>query len=241
MDFRTDLHDVTVYGKQFAAGNLVVLAHAEFDEVDLLLRAAKARDYKVTEYGNHEIHTLTLNNGRGTRPSALAIYKSGTLIMATSVEDVQAALDVLDGKTANALRSPLAGDVRRGTILSVRLTGLGDAKFPPMLQVLGDASSVSLALGEVDKKTFLDAKGVMASEDAADTATTLLKAAKEFGRLRFADDETSLAVIDDLEIGGEEKTVTISLSTKVDDFWQMVQTAAQKMPGLVRANRREKK
>jgi hypothetical protein len=238
MDFRTDLYDVTMYGKQVGTGNPVVVARAKIDAVDLILRVTKAKDYKVIEYGLHDIHTWAINAARNTtRPTAIAVIKSDTLVMATTPEDVQAALDVLDGKTGNAAGGPLSGDVRRGTILSLRSAALGEARISGMLQTLKDAESISLSLGEADERVFIDAKAVMADADSADAMTTMLEGAKLLGQSRFADDEKTLAVVDALKIGGEGKTVTVRLDAKADDIWQVIEARAKAMPGIKRPNR----
>ena len=240
MDFRTDLHDVTAYGNKLGSRNMVALIYADFDDVDLILRLSKAQDYKVTKYGTYDIHTWSTKNGQGLRPAALAIHKTDALIFASSVEEVQGAIDVYEGKTPSAMAgtgSPLKVNARRGTIVSLRATGFADLKIPPMFQALSEAKSVAVSVGESDKKVFIEAKGLMTSAEVADNTSTMLDGVRQLGKLRFADDEKTVALMNDVQIGADEKTVTAVLESTVDDLWQVMQARFGRIPGQARPGR----
>ena len=198
----------------------------------------KKDDGKECQGNNGEAKNDRGRNGKGRsdqarnnqpmRSAALAIHDRDALIYASSVEEVQGAIDVYEGKALSATfgtGTMLRGNNRRGTILSLRATGFSDinAKIPPMFQALNEAQSVSIALGESDKKVFFQAKGLMTSSEVAGNTSTMLDGIRQLGILRFADDADTVALMKDVQINVDEKAITAHLESTVDDIMEVIQ------------------
>ena len=185
LDLRTDLHGITVYGRDLEKTHGVAIVFATVNQKLLLDKAAKAKDHKVTKHGEIEIHSWTQKCGSKTHAAAGAFYKPDVLVFAASVEGVAAAIDVLDGKSPGITdpKSPLGGHVYPGASL-----GPGRSPFPrrPDCAVLKQAESFRVALGEHDGKSFYRASMVMKSPEAAEQVEAVVTGAKALASLKFS-------------------------------------------------------
>ena len=185
VDLRTDLHGITLYGRDTEKTHGVAIVFAKVNEKLLLEKAAKATDHKVTKHGKIDIHSWTQKCGPKTHPAAGAFYKPDVLVFAASVEGVAAAIDVLDGKSAGITdpKSPLGGHVYAGATVLARAIAI-----PPQARcpILKQAESFRVALGEHEGKSFYRASVVMKSPEAAAQVKAIAEGVKAMASLRFS-------------------------------------------------------
>ena len=130
LDVRKDLHGVTFYGKEIGKHTGVAIVQAKFDQKLLLDKAEKAPDHKVVKVGSYDVHTWTHKGHGETRTVAGAFYKDDRLVLASSLDEIKAAINVLDGKASGSPAAPLSDPVPAGATVIVRATGLAGANLP---------------------------------------------------------------------------------------------------------------
>jgi hypothetical protein len=227
MDPRTDLHGITMYGKKVGSHEGVLLVNAKLDQKLLLEKAAKAPDHKVVKHGNREIHTWT-DKHHGPKTVAGAFYKDG-VAFGSSVEELNAALDVLDGKApAVGSGSALAGHVPPGTTVMMRATGIAEANLPCKSPVAKQMESVRVAMGENDGQSFFRAKATMTNADIVGQVKIILDGGRAMALLHSGKDEAAKKLIDAAKVTSEGKTLTILWSAPATDVWAMMEKLAKK-------------
>src|SRR5208283_2434536 len=70
LDLRTDLHGITLYGRDTEKTHGVAIVFATVNQKLLLEKAEKATDHKVTKHGSIDIHSWTQKGGRKTHTAA---------------------------------------------------------------------------------------------------------------------------------------------------------------------------
>ena len=146
LDPMKDIDAATLYGKTFQHGKGVALVRGRFsgDKLVGLLSANATHDKAV--YGNSVIHTWT--DEHSGKPCAGCIYAPDLLIMASSADDLKAAIDVLEGRAAG-LRSGFVPAAPAGMIVVAAAEDqTGALGATPQAKMLQNAKRVTFMAGE---------------------------------------------------------------------------------------------
>ncbi len=160
IDLRKDLHGITLSGPDTDRTHAVLIVFSTVNQQLLLDKAEHATDHKVSRHGDIDIHSWTEKRGGKSHTAAGAFYKPDVLVFAASVEGVDAAIDVLDGKSPGITdaKSPLGGPPPPGATLVVRSSAIPAA---PKIAILKQVESFRIALGEAAGKSFYHASAVL--------------------------------------------------------------------------------
>lgn len=119
--FPEDLHGVTLLGRGFTEESGVMLVHANMDRQKLAALVKLNPGYATSAYGDHEISKWTDEKKGHTMYGSFAGDRR--LVLGRSQEQVQAALDVLDGKGKALAAESLLASAGKGAGAMIYLAG----------------------------------------------------------------------------------------------------------------------
>jgi hypothetical protein len=238
-DVTKDLKGLTLYGSRFGDHPAIVLIHATMDRNRLTQILQGNPTYREMKYGGHTVHQWT-DNPEAEKPGAtrFGVFHADDLAVVTEdLQLLQLAVDVLD-KKADSLAArkapkplPSAGDKPFLTALVRELPPIGAGK--PEGVILGKIASGRLEAAETGNKLRVQ---VALTGKTAATATNLRKVAE--GLLALIDLATPeeaaragdpllfqgkaipaelLAVLKDVTVGAQDRTVTIDADVPVEN------------------------
>jgi hypothetical protein len=215
IDPRSDLHGVTIFGERIAPRDTVMIVHSQVDKDRLLALARSARDHRTEKHGDHEIHTWTDRGGPGPEHQAAgAFFEKDKLVIAGSVERLNEALDVLDGKGDTLAKSdkPLAAKVPAGAMIVVR-TGAIEAKDMPFRNpVLETIEEIDLVRGEHDGQHFGTMKVRADSSVNAQRMKDVLEGVMAMVSLQLRDKDKVVDLMKKTEVKVEGDTLHVNFS-----------------------------
>jgi len=239
IELERDLHGVTFYSLEVGKPEGVLLVDAVVDQQALLEKADQAPDHEKTTYGKYELHSWTDAKGkRHEHPMVGTLARPSLLVFAPTVDQVKAALDVLDGKSPSLAgkESPLTAKVPEGTMLLVRVVGLAGAHLPWKSPVVTECESLSLLIGENDGKVSLAGKLAAKTKETADQIKAIVDGGRATAELRAANDAEVVKLLKAVKVELADTTMSVELSAPVDDVWTLAEKAA-----TVAAKRAKKK
>jgi hypothetical protein len=229
-DPRTDLHGITIYGTQIKRDTGVAIVSAKVNQELLIEKVEQAPNHQATKYGNYDLHSWT--HGQGTvhqRAMTGTFYKPDVLVFGASVDEVKAALDVLDGKKANfASQAPASGltlSIPAGSILVAGATGLADVALPCKSPLTKQADAIVLAIGENEGNLFVVGQIAAKKTEIAQQIKTVVDGALALAALANADDAEALKVVNAVTVSVSDKCVNMECRAPVDAVWAHAQKA----------------
>jgi len=226
MDVRKDLHGVTVYGLDTDKQHAVMIVHAKADRKKLEAMAEKAPGHQATEYRGYTLHAWTHKGWRQSegKPVVGTFYDDSTMVFARTKDQVEMALDVLDGKRESIPEEgPLAGRVLAGSILIGRAVAVNpETKCP----VLKEAKGFRVAMGESEGKSFYRAKLEMKSAEAATQAKAVTEGLVALASLNFGREADVMKLVSGIETVTRGDTCLISWDADADDVWNVAEKVA---------------
>jgi len=232
MDLSRDLHGLTAYGMKIGRPEGVLIVDANVDQSLLLEKAAKAPDHKKSTYGSYELHSWTEAKGKKHEHAMVGtFYKPALMVFAPTVDEIKAALDVLDGKSPALAGkpSPMAAASPAGTMLLVRAIGLADAKLPTKSPLATQSETLSIAIGEQDARLSAEGKLVTKSKETAEKVKAIVDGARSMAELQHASDTDAAKVIKMFKVTMADKTVKVEFGGPVDDVWAVAEKAADQI------------
>ena len=219
-----DLRGVTVYGQRLGDDVGVVILDALLSQEKILPALQANETYKSTEFGKHTLHQWNdapkpvrdKDSGEITsyvpgRRQVGCFYDNNTVVIGNSINAVQKALDVMDGKGGNMANKPLAGlgESPKGTFIvaaagAIELPGKDTGK--PEATIFRQIVSVSLQAGETDGKLFVDLAGTIKTAERAVKVGQIIQGLVAFGQVMMEERP-------DIPALGEKVDVTASGTT----------------------------
>jgi hypothetical protein len=228
MDLQKDLHGATFYGKQIGKHTGVMILNANMDQKRLLALAAMVPNRKVTKYGDLDLHAWTHKVHNREHTVAGTFFKPTLLVLASSVDELKAAVDVLGGKsTTVAGEGPLAGRFPPGTCVLFRVAGVAEANLPCKSPLVKQLESYRFVLGENDGQSFYRARAVMTSAETVGLLKTVIEGGRALALLHNRGKEQGKKLIDSLQVRAEDRTLTVLWSASASDVWEQAQLHAK--------------
>jgi hypothetical protein len=225
MDVRRDLHGITVYGKRLGAAEGVLLVHADLDPKALAAKAQWLPEHKIIAYGAYELHTWADADGKDPRRTlAGAFYRPTLAVFAPGVDELKAALDVLDGRSPRlAGDSPLACTVPPNTALLARAVRLADAELPFKSPLVTQSETIGIALGEHEGAWFGEARLTVQSAETAGQIRAILEGLRAMGELQADGDAEVKALLRRFRVQPADRTITVEFRAPVEAVWGLVE------------------
>lgn len=214
------LHGITLYGTKIAPKQGVLIVHADIDKDALVTIIEKAPDHQTIDFEGHQIHTWTKHKDtKHAHTVAGTIYRPDTLVVACDVDQLKAALNVLEGKSPNlsGKDSPLADKVVEGTILLARAIDLDSAEGTGHFQVLKQLRSLRYAKGQHEGEWFGMIKVTGVSDDVVENLKEVFQGHRALVALHFADQPGVQKLLDKISICVDGKTLRVSFVAPAAD------------------------
>ena len=218
MDPRKDLHDVTLYGRKMACGHGVLIIQADMDKEVLKQKAEKAPNHQTAKHRGHEIHTWTHKKGGEKKNIAAALHQSDVLVLASSVDLLETALDVLDGRKASLKpgKKPLAKKVPKGTMFLARATNIDESQMAKKNPLCAQLTCLDYAEGEHDKQWSGRLAISAENDEIADRLETALKGFRATCWLHLERAPQLQQILDEVKIDRDEDTVEVKFQAPVE-------------------------
>ena len=218
-----DIRGVTAYGPQLGRRDAVIVVDATV-AADKLVDLLKAKDsYKSDKHGEHVVHhwTEVKKHSDEIESSYACFYDNKTVVIATGLKRLTAALDVLDGKADNLAKTRAIESLPEAAKGAFFVLAADRIAFPkgkaPRAAVLQKVSVIAVQGGEADGDVFLSASVLAGSEKDAVNMRQFVRgflALSEMFRQqeKFADLQD---LGEKIVVGGEGKEVTFDATMPV--------------------------
>lgn len=238
MDLTKDIHGLTCYGQHLGKPQGVLIIAGQFDPNHLAALATLLPGSTRSDYRDYHLASWTCECHGHSQPAAAVLRSKDQLVIAGSVADLQAALDVLDGKAAGLTgESSLAGNIPPGTSFVLRVQGIKDADFPCHIPVLKHLESLRLVSGEHEGKSFVRSRYVMTDPATVALALEVVEGRKAEAELLLPD-ELGRKLVAALRPKVDGSTITLLWSAPADEVWEELQKI-EKMIAKHRARHKE--
>lgn len=225
MDPEKDLHGMTCYGKEIGKHKGVMILHAKVDRERVMGMAKMLPGYQVADYRDHKLHSWTHKPRHGSESNTVAAAFHGDqwVVLASSVDELKQAVDVLEGKQPSLTGdSPLSGNIPAGTTMLMRLEGVSTAKLPEKCKVAKQTQSFRFVAGEHEGMSFYRARAVMTNETVVGQVREIVEGLKALGQIHVGDNKTGQKLVDALKVKTDGTKLTIAWSAPANDVWTIV-------------------
>jgi hypothetical protein len=234
MDLAKDLHGMTVSGPSLSEPKALLVMHADWDPQTFRQKLALAPSHEVSNAGQYEIHRFARQDEGQLRSVAGACWRPGTFIFSQTPGDVQAGLDLLDGRKPHLAShgsskiSVLAADVLPGTVFVARMV-ISGGKLPVESPVLKQAEQIDLACGENAGECFAHAKLLAKSADDADQIKKAVDGILVIVKLHVAGNAKAGKLLDRLAVSVDGRTVQVDFRVAAADLASVMEKAIQEI------------
>ena len=227
-DLAKDLHSVTFYSNRFSHRHGTVIVRVKADQPRLRGYFKKLPDFRTSSHRGHKLFAWTQNKGgRRERSVAGCFYRAEMMVFGQDSAEVNAALDVLDGKSKSLAGSGsrLATSVPPGTILRAGATGLAEAELPFKSPIIRRCNLLDVTVGEHGGEVFGRARLVAKSAEVAGELQTVIKGLHALAKLKHGNNEEAMEVLRALRVTKEEQTVVVQWQGSAEKVLRLIQNA----------------
>ncbi len=219
-----DLADVTLYGQSKNPAEAVAVFGGAFNEPHLTTLLKANASYEPVAYGQYTIHSW-IDEGKSAQARKYGcIHSSGKLLISQGLPMLKEALDVLDG-THPALDAVTAF----GAALPVQepffmagsdLPGLGGQ---PQAQMLSQAKSGRIAMGEKDGRLTLSIALITVDEPAAQKLRDVAQGLLAIGQMNQDQEPKLAALLQAVHVACDGAKVQLDISYPSAQVFALIQ------------------
>jgi hypothetical protein len=229
----TNLHSITLYGRQIKRQTGVAVVHAKVDQPLLLERAKQAPNHETATYGKYDLHSWTHAKGsRHERTMTGVFYKPDILIFGPSADEVKAALDVLDGTKPNLSghATELGAPAPANSVFFAKAFGLAGADLPLEFPVIKQLDSLNVAVGEYQGQLFVQGKLTTKEAATAQQVKAVIEGGLALSALSHHEDAEAIKLLGAVKVAQADKTVSVEWLATVDAAWAQAQKELARRP-----------
>jgi hypothetical protein len=229
MDVAKDLHGMTVFASTLAEPKPLLLMQADWDPQTFRQRLALAPSHAVSTAGQYEIHRFVRKDEGQLRSLAGTCWRPGTFLFGQTPEDVQRALEVLDGRRPHLAGhdSALAADISPGTVLTARMVLSGE-KLPVESPLLKKTEQIDLACGENSGECFARARLLAKTAEAAVQVKKAAEGILAIVKLNVPGESSAAKMLDRLAIRVDGRTVLVDFRIPSTELTTALEKAMRK-------------
>jgi hypothetical protein len=207
-----------------------MILHAKMDQGKVSTWAAALPGREASEHNGHKISTWTKEHHGKKHTMSSTWYGEERLVIASSVEEINAALDVLDGKADSiGEEGPLAGPVPAGTTLMMRVSGIDEAELKCKDPVAKQTKSFRFVVGEKDGQSFFRSRSVMTNPEIVGSLKEIVEGGKALAGIHFTDNEQAQGLVKNLDIDADGSTLTLLWEGPAETVWTQLELQSEKM------------
>jgi hypothetical protein len=225
MDPDKDLHGMTCYGKEIGKHKGVMILHARMNRDRVMGMARTFTRPTVTDHRGHKLHSWTHKSRHSSKTHNVAavFYGEDAVVLASSVDELKQAVDVLEGEAPSLTPdSALAGNIPAGTTMLMRVEGVSDADLPEKCKVARQTKSFRFVTGEHDGESFFRARAKMTNEEVTGQVREIVEGLRALGQIHVGDNETGQKLVNALKIKTDGTTLTVLWSAPAEDVWAII-------------------
>lgn len=247
IDLLKDFHGITFYAPRYAPESGVVIVRAKIDQQRVLMLLQYAIKHKTEIYNNHELHTWEdSENAAGPKTITGCFFKPSIVVIGQEIDEVKAALEVLDGRAPNLADSDstLKHDTPEGTVFQAAATGLSDldhAKLPFVSPVIRKSKTLLLLIGEHENDVFAQAQLVTTSLEVAQQIHDVLEGLRAMAELQRDVGPEALKIVKALRITATGKAVRVNWRVSSQEFLDIIQQTLLPQPQAKETSRNGKR
>lgn len=220
-----DLHGMTFYGKEIGKHKGVMILHARMNRDRIMGMARTFTKLTVTDYREHKLHSWTHKSRHSSKTHNVAavFYGEEAVVLASRVDELKQAVDVLEGKSPSLKPdSPLGGNIPAGTTMLMRVEGVSDADLPDKCKLAKQTKSFRFVTGEHDGESFYRSRAVMTNEEVVGQLKEIVEGLRALGQIHVGNNETGQKLVDGLRIKTEGTKLTVLWSAPAEDVWAII-------------------
>lgn len=225
-----DLFGATFYGREFAPHQGVLILHAKMDQKRLLGWAERIPKLEKSKIGKRDVLSWTHEHHGHKHSVAVASYSDDVLVFASSVDELQSAINVLEGKAKSLSReASLAGNVPPGTTVLFRVEGLSKANLPCKDPLVKQTESYRFVTGEYQGQSFFRSRSVMTGSEVVGQLNRVIDGGRALAEIHLGDNATGKKLVDGLRVKTDDKTLTVLWSGSADDVYATIDLYAKRI------------
>jgi hypothetical protein len=204
---------------------MVVLVHGEIDQKLILGRLKWAPDHKTASHRTYELHSWTDAKGKKDEHTVCGAFRGpDQAVVASSFDELRAALDVLDGERTSLAGkdAPLAAAPPKEAALIARTVGLAESALPLKSPLLTQSETFSFAAGEKQGDVFAEARLTMKSPETTRQVKSIVDGVRAMVELQHGQDPQLGPLMKRFEVRAAEKAVEIDFRAPVGEAWDLV-------------------
>ena len=222
-DLTKDIAGVTLYGTSYEREKGVAIIRGALNEQTLVGLVEANASHQQVVHGDRIIHTWT-DEKRG-KPASGCFHSAGVLLMASSVEEIKQAIDVLEGSapaTADLPASPA------GTFLSVSAKEHnGSIGHHAKAAIMQNTSSLAMAASESGGNIQLNVTLGANTEADATQIEQVLNGMRSFMVLSGENNPAAAELAQGVTIARNGAEVALSATIAADKVTQMMESCGQ--------------
>jgi hypothetical protein len=249
----SDVGGLTLYGKKFGdkSGVVVLDATADQDKIVALLEANAT--HKTSAYGDHTLHEWTDPAKTKTDPATGeqvvvkeaetkfgTFYDEKTILVASSMDLLKGAVDVLAGKAENlaktaaiqTLPKPVEGVILTVGAEKIDLAAQDPTGKPNPFRTITD---LSVQVGEVQGAMFLHAKALVATAEKALKLRQVVQGFVALGQMMMAEQPDLPVLGEKVQVGGTDNAVQVDAEIPTESLIKMIRFLAERKKRTVQA------
>jgi hypothetical protein len=225
-----DLKSITAYGNEYVEEHGVAILRGTVNREKILALLEKNEGHKETKYGESTLHQWAEKKTEAVLTRFGCFYGDDLTVIASSMELLKAAVDVLDKKADSLAKGDLAAVLLVPSVGSIAMIAAQDIvpkENDPQAAMVKKLQAISAEIGEANKslygKIVLVTRNAKDAEDIRKVIDGLLAIVSLAGAQAADSDATKtqvLAMLKQIQVSGKEQVVNIEAS------WDVAQVTA---------------
>ena len=226
-----DVSGATLYANRYGEKVGVCLVYVKKLDREKMVSLLKEKhpDHKTSEYGSRTLYTWTAKL-HGKKMNLTGTFASDKLIViGADAEQVQAALDVLDGKKPGlADDAPLLKDIAKNALFACRGIDVPEAfRKTTRCPVLKNCKAATVVWTETSGQITGKYEFTTDSEETAKNFKAIVDGLKAMGQLHFSDIPAVKKVMDGLTCSAEGDSFTATFTASTADVESAVKAVME--------------
>ena len=245
-----DIRGLTLYGKKLGDDAGVVVLDATIDREKIVALLVANETYMDHKYGDYVVHEWTDKPKPGpdgeapVKPAKThygCFHDEQTILVASSMELLKGAIDVLDGKLDSLAKSgglAILPKAAEGAFAVAAVEGLelpADAN-PGQAALMRNIRDVGAQVGEIEGNTFLTITALTETPEKALKLRRVIQGFVALWQMMMAENRDLPVLGEQVEVTGQANTVHVDAAVPTKSLIEMIKLlAARKKEAAIRA------
>ena len=226
-----DISGATLYSNPYGEKVGVCLIYVTKLDREKMLSLLKEKhpDHKTSEYGSHTLYMWTCKHHGKEMNLTGTIASDKLVVIGANAEQVQAALDVLDGKKPGlAEDAPLLKDIAKNALMACRGIDVPETiRKTTRCPVLKNCKAATAVWAETNGQITGKYEFTTDSEETAKNFKAIVDGLKAMGQLRYSDIPSVKKVMDGLTCSAEGDSFTATFTASTADIESAVKAVME--------------